>query len=115
MKYGWIYERNEWVAYLVDVLPRRDLVESAIESFKEDENRRRLSRARPCRKPNKVSEEDCGFWEKVGNRLCTKHFFIRIIGATLEEVIAARPTANWDDKKGDPTRLIDRAYLSLTR
>ena len=36
-------------------------------------------------------------------------------GASLEEVIAARPTANWDDKKGDPTRLIDRAYLSLTR
>ena len=36
-------------------------------------------------------------------------------GATLEEVMAARPTANWDDKKGDPTRLVDRAYLSLTR
>lgn len=36
-------------------------------------------------------------------------------GASLEEVMAARPTANWDDQKGDPRRLIDRAYLSLTR
>lgn len=36
-------------------------------------------------------------------------------GATLEEVIAAAPSANWDAKMGDPTRLIDRAYASLTR
>ena len=36
-------------------------------------------------------------------------------GATLEEVIAAKPTENWDGRKGDPLRLIDRAYLSLTR
>ncbi|MDG2421633.1 MAG: MBL fold metallo-hydrolase [Gammaproteobacteria bacterium] len=36
-------------------------------------------------------------------------------GASLEEVIAAKPTENWDAEKGDPLRLIDRAYLSLTR
>ncbi|NKB33751.1 MAG: MBL fold metallo-hydrolase [Pseudomonadales bacterium] len=36
-------------------------------------------------------------------------------GASLEEVIAAEPTANWDDRMGDPSRLLDRAYLSLTR
>ena len=36
-------------------------------------------------------------------------------GASLEEVIAARPTADWDARMGDPTRLINRAYASLTR
>jgi len=36
-------------------------------------------------------------------------------GATLEEVIAAKPTAEWDARLGDPLRLLDRAYLSLSR
>jgi hypothetical protein len=36
-------------------------------------------------------------------------------GASLEDVVAARPTAQWDDIKGDPTRLLDRAYASLSR
>jgi len=36
-------------------------------------------------------------------------------GATLEDVIAARPTAEWDAVKGDPIQLLDRAYASLTR
>jgi cyclase len=36
-------------------------------------------------------------------------------GATLEEVIAAKPTAEWDDIKGSPIRLLDRAYASMTR
>lgn len=36
-------------------------------------------------------------------------------GATLEEVIAARPTAEWDELKGDPTRLLDRAYASMAK
>jgi glyoxylase-like metal-dependent hydrolase (beta-lactamase superfamily II) len=36
-------------------------------------------------------------------------------GATLEQVIAARPTAEWDDAKGDPIRLLDRAYADLSR
>ena len=36
-------------------------------------------------------------------------------GATLEEVIAASPTAEWDAVKGDPVRLLDRAYASMTR
>jgi glyoxylase-like metal-dependent hydrolase (beta-lactamase superfamily II) len=35
-------------------------------------------------------------------------------GASLEQVIAARPTAEWDEQRGDPARLIDRAYASLT-
>lgn len=36
-------------------------------------------------------------------------------GKSLEEVIAAMPTAEFDDKYGDPVRLIDRAYMSLSR
>jgi cyclase len=34
-------------------------------------------------------------------------------GATLEEVVSARPTAEWDEVMGDPQRLLDRAYASL--
>jgi cyclase len=36
-------------------------------------------------------------------------------GATLEQVIAAKPTAEWDARYGDPARLLDRAYAALTR
>jgi len=36
-------------------------------------------------------------------------------GATLDEVIAANPTAEWDEVRGDPTRLLDRAFASLTQ
>ena len=36
-------------------------------------------------------------------------------GASLEEVMAANVTANWDVAKGDPTRLVNRACYSLTR
>jgi cyclase len=36
-------------------------------------------------------------------------------GASLEQVVAAQPTAAWDDEFGDPTRMIDRSYASLTR
>ena len=36
-------------------------------------------------------------------------------GMSLEEVIAARPTAEFDERYGDPVRLIDRAYYSLSR
>ena len=36
-------------------------------------------------------------------------------GATLNDVIAARPTSRWDDKRGDPSRLLDRAYASMAR
>jgi cyclase len=36
-------------------------------------------------------------------------------GATLQQVRAARPTAEWDERKGSPESFIDRAYLSLTR
>ena len=35
-------------------------------------------------------------------------------GATLEEVIAANPTAEWDDQWSGSLRLLDRAYLSLS-
>jgi glyoxylase-like metal-dependent hydrolase (beta-lactamase superfamily II) len=35
-------------------------------------------------------------------------------GASLEQVIAARPTAEWDEERGDPALLIDRAYASMT-
>ena len=36
-------------------------------------------------------------------------------GATLEQVVAARPTSEWDERKGSPDNFLDRAYLSLTR
>jgi glyoxylase-like metal-dependent hydrolase (beta-lactamase superfamily II) len=36
-------------------------------------------------------------------------------GATLAQVAAARPTSEWDERKGDPASFLDRAYLSLTR
>jgi cyclase len=36
-------------------------------------------------------------------------------GASLEQVIAAKPTAAWDADYGDPARMIDSAYTSLTR
>jgi cyclase len=36
-------------------------------------------------------------------------------GATLEDVIAANPTAEWDDVKGDSLRLLDRAFASLSQ
>jgi glyoxylase-like metal-dependent hydrolase (beta-lactamase superfamily II) len=37
-------------------------------------------------------------------------------GATLEQVIAAEPTKDWDAKYGDPrTYFLDRAYKSLAR
>jgi glyoxylase-like metal-dependent hydrolase (beta-lactamase superfamily II) len=34
-------------------------------------------------------------------------------GKTLEEVVAASPTAEFDERYGDPTRLVNRAYRSL--
>jgi cyclase len=36
-------------------------------------------------------------------------------GASLEEVIAAKPSAEWDEEKGSPVRLLDRAFKSMTR
>jgi len=36
-------------------------------------------------------------------------------GMSLEDVIAAGPTTGFDEKYGDPARLIDRAYMSLSR
>lgn len=35
-------------------------------------------------------------------------------GKSLEEIIAAKPTAEYDSQMGDPTMLINRAYVSLT-
>jgi glyoxylase-like metal-dependent hydrolase (beta-lactamase superfamily II) len=35
-------------------------------------------------------------------------------GASLEQVIAADPTGDWDEAKGDPTMLLNRAYASMT-
>jgi glyoxylase-like metal-dependent hydrolase (beta-lactamase superfamily II) len=36
-------------------------------------------------------------------------------GATLEQAIAAKPTAEWDGRYGDPTRMVNRGYAALTR
>jgi cyclase len=36
-------------------------------------------------------------------------------GATLEQVLAAQPTAAWDEFYGDPAAFIDRAYTALSK
>jgi glyoxylase-like metal-dependent hydrolase (beta-lactamase superfamily II) len=36
-------------------------------------------------------------------------------GMTMEQVHEARPTAEFDEKFGDPARFVDRAYVSLSR
>lgn len=36
-------------------------------------------------------------------------------GASLEQVVAAMPTAEWDETRGDPASFINRAYTSMTR
>ena len=36
-------------------------------------------------------------------------------GATLEQVVAAQPTRDWDEKVGDPASFLNRSYTSLTR
>ena len=36
-------------------------------------------------------------------------------GLSLDEVIAAEPTAEFDDRYGEPAMFIDRAYMSLAR
>jgi cyclase len=36
-------------------------------------------------------------------------------GATLQQVAAARITAEWDQKKGDPASFLNRSFASLTR
>lgn len=36
-------------------------------------------------------------------------------GATLDEVIAAKPSAEWDEEKGNPLQFLDRSFKSLTR
>jgi hypothetical protein len=36
-------------------------------------------------------------------------------GKSLVEVVAARPTAEFDERYGDPTMLVNRAYASLAR
>jgi glyoxylase-like metal-dependent hydrolase (beta-lactamase superfamily II) len=37
------------------------------------------------------------------------------LGMSLEDVLAAEPTAEFDERFGDPARFIDRAYYSLSR
>ncbi|HEY8519815.1 MAG TPA: MBL fold metallo-hydrolase [Gammaproteobacteria bacterium] len=36
-------------------------------------------------------------------------------GASLEQVVAAQPTKEWDAAKGDPASFLNRAYTSLVR
>jgi glyoxylase-like metal-dependent hydrolase (beta-lactamase superfamily II) len=36
-------------------------------------------------------------------------------GASLQQVAAARPTADWDATRGDPANFINRAYTSMRR
>lgn len=36
-------------------------------------------------------------------------------GASLRQVAAAQPTAEWDEQRGDPASFIDRAYASLVK
>jgi cyclase len=34
-------------------------------------------------------------------------------GASLEQVVAARPTEEWDAQRGDPANFVNRAYTSM--
>ena len=36
-------------------------------------------------------------------------------GESLAEILAAKPTAEWDGERGDPTLVVDRIYHSLLR
>jgi len=36
-------------------------------------------------------------------------------GASMEQVIAAQPTREWDEEQGSPASFLNRAYTSLTR
>ncbi len=36
-------------------------------------------------------------------------------GATLDDIVAATPTAEWDEVRGDPANFLNRAYTSMTR
>lgn len=36
-------------------------------------------------------------------------------GASLEQIVAARPTAEWDAEQGDPANFLNRSYASMTR
>jgi glyoxylase-like metal-dependent hydrolase (beta-lactamase superfamily II) len=37
------------------------------------------------------------------------------MGVTFEQLVAAKPTAEWDARYGDPTRILNAGYASLTR
>ena len=37
------------------------------------------------------------------------------MGATLEQTMAAKPTAEWDARYGNPTRIVNGGYASLKR
>jgi len=37
------------------------------------------------------------------------------MGTSLEEIATLRPTAEWDDVKGDPVHFLDWAFASTTR
>jgi len=56
-------------------------------------------------------EEYVSMLRTIRNRIAT----LIAEGATLDEVIAAKPTSEWDEINGDPSRLLDRAFASLTR
>jgi len=36
-------------------------------------------------------------------------------GASLDDIVAAKPTAEWDEVRGDPANFLNRAYTSMTR
>ena len=36
-------------------------------------------------------------------------------GASLEQVIAAEPTAEFDEARGNPANFLNRSYTSMTR
>jgi hypothetical protein len=51
---------------------------------------------------------------RVAARIAAASICALLAAATLEQVVAAKPTAEWDAKYGNPTTyFIDRAYKSL--
>jgi glyoxylase-like metal-dependent hydrolase (beta-lactamase superfamily II) len=61
---------------------------------------------------------DYGALDRFTSMLATVRDRLQIMldrGLTLEQVIAAKPTADFDEQFGDPALFVTKAYMSLGR
>ena len=59
-----------------------------------------------------------GFFSKYVSMLRIIHARMSALisdGASLDDIVAAQPTAEWDEVRGDPANFLNRAYASMTR